>query len=315
MSSEGDLMHDSNKNVIGSNDYVGPHPPPPPLPFQTPRINSPPMQSIRTSIEGQGETDTVVSDPTLDAGLDDSIGTPSPRPSRPKPVVNNSNDSRPQLHHTSSSSTNSYEKKLSDDTNLLTRVRSLSSDENLSSNEGQTGIKVVDDIVAAALAYAEMTHGVAAGSRAGTAVRRGSGTTTLASSQHPIPSTPQSSVQKKKPSKGASKKHKEARSIATSGESSSSVHSYYSKKRGGQHNTTSPGHPCSTPVDELLVKAFSQAHHGHGHVGEQHQQQYRQKQQWSSRGSAAQSMKSGISVESVYSQEETEFSTRADYDC
>lgn len=52
-----------------------------------------------------------------------------------------------------SSSATSYEKKPSNDTNLLTY------NENLSSNEGETGVKVVDDIVAAALAYAEMTHG------------------------------------------------------------------------------------------------------------------------------------------------------------
>jgi hypothetical protein len=317
MSSKEDLSDDANKKNIGSNEYRGPPPPPPPpLPFQNPRINSPPMQSIRTSIDGQGETDSIVSEPTLDAGLDDSIATPSPRlATRPMLVFKNSiNDKdshqkQQQQHHNSSSSITSYEKKDSDDTNLRTRSHSLSSDEVLSSKDGQTGIKVVDDIVAAALAYAEMTHGVASGSRGtATAVRRGSGTTTAASSQHhPMSSiTPQSS-QKMKPTKGdSSQKQKKAKSV--SGESASSSHSYYSKKRGGasQHDRrTGPGGRApSTPVEELLVKAFSQAHHGHGRaVGEQNQPR------------SSRSVKSGISVESVYSEEDTEFSVRADYDC
>ena len=310
-SSEEDKSDDINKKIIGSTEYRGPPPPPPP--FQSPRMNSPPMQSIRTSIDGQGETDTIVSEPTLDAGLEDSINTPSPRPTRPEHGMKNKNNNiGSQDHYQSSSSTNSYEKKDSDDTNLLTRVHSLSSDEILSSNEGQTGIKVVDDIVAAALAYAEMTHGVAAGSR-GAAVRRGSGTTAASSQQLPPPIgalTPQSS-QKKIPSKRSSKKHQEAKSISTSGESSSSVHSFYSKKRGGTQ-PSNPGLPCSTPAEELLVKALSQAHRGHGNIGEQN---YLQQQHRSARGAASQSIKSGVSIESVYSEEDTQFSTRVDYDC
>lgn len=311
MSSQEDLSDDANKKNIGSNEYRGPPPPPPPppLPFQNPRINSPPMQSIRTSIDGQGETDSIVSEPTLDAGLDDSIATPSPRlATRPKPIfkgsINNKDpqQKQQQQHHNSSSSVTSYEKKDSDDTNLRTRSNSLSSNEVLSSKDGQTGIKVVDDIVAAALAYAEMTHGAASGSRGtATAVRRGSGTTAASSQHHPMSSmTPQSS-QKTKPTKGGSrKKQKEAKSV--SGESASSFHSYYSKKRGraSQNNSTSAspgGRASSTPVEELLVKAFSQAHRD-------------QNQQRSSR-----SVKSGTSVESVYSEEDTEFSARADYDC
>lgn len=303
MSSEEDMSEDINKKIIGSTEYRGPPPPPPP--FQSPRMN-PPMKSIRTSIDGQDETDTIVSEPTLDAGLEDSINTPSPRPTRPKP------NSGSQDHHQSSSSTNSYEKKDSDDTNLLTRIHSLSCDEILSSNEGQTGIKVVDDIVAAALAYAETTHGVAAGSR-GAAVRCGSGTTAASSQQLPPPIaslTPQSS-QKKVPIKNSSEKHQEAKSISASGESSSSVHSFYSKKRGGTQ-PSSPGQPCSTTAEELLVKALSQAQRGHGNIGEQnhHHQQHR-----STRGAASLSTKSGISIKSVYSEEETQFSTRVDYDC
>ena len=110
-------------------------PPPPPYPrTPTPDTHCAPMLSIHT---GYGDENSVVSDPTLDAGLADAMSEQS------------------QMASTFTSKTTSYEKKSSDET----VVRSPSNEDSIRLDVGGNS-KNVDSIVAAALAYAEKSQSV-----------------------------------------------------------------------------------------------------------------------------------------------------------
>jgi len=283
-----------------------------------------PVQSVHTK-GSLGETDTIVSDPTLDAGFD---------PVPPSPLSKNR---KQQEYHESSGSTNSYDKKYSDETEI--------SDENPSSHEGGgSGIKVVDNIVAAALAYAEKTHGESDNHGLQRAHRGGSGSASGSMSisnniRPPTKSTsfpiggpgvaaqrPMQQQRKHKPSKS---KH---RASSHTDDASSSIHSFYTESENGggggggdmTHSTGNPRFAQAAPVDDLVAKALS---HALGQLdGKQPQQpqqrpaavqapktqKHRKSEQSSSHWSSA-----GKSVGSMYS-EDTEFSNQdmaMGYDC
>lgn len=204
-----------------------------------------PVRSILTN-KGSGDADTIVSDPTLDAGLADPLTPPASAISR------KNKDSQ----YKSSSSTNSYNHKESDETDLRS-----SSEINPSSHEGDDGNRVVDNIVAAALAYAEKTHSESV---------RGSGTTSSSQRKKPprsLGSTPGrgGATSLRPPQKQKQKSAKAIKTPTVGSDSSSSIHSFYtdeSSDKGSQKRSHSTGNPRFTkaaPVDDLVAKALSHA--------------------------------------------------------
>jgi hypothetical protein len=121
------------KEAVGIDRRGGP-PPPPYRRTPTPDTYGAPMLSIHT---GHGDENSVVSDPTLDAGLADTMSEQS------------------QMASTLTSKCTSYEKKSSDET----VVRSPSNEDSIRLEVGGNK-KDVDSIVAAALAYAEKSQSV-----------------------------------------------------------------------------------------------------------------------------------------------------------
>lgn len=257
----------------GNNNNMGGPPPPPfrrsvPTHQQQPDLyddasqysNSAPVRSIHTNKGSNGDADTIVSDPTLDAGLE-SVG-PSPREKSRSRSRSGSRggkkNKRISEKYKESSSTNSYDKKFSDETEL----QQTSSDDNPSSHSGGGGNKVVDNIVAAALAYAEKAHGE--------------------SDSHGVPKPPapmrsssSSNNQQRPTMKGRDPSNAQfmyrASTTGTGNDESSSIHSFYTEseaggggKKGGakSHSTGNPrytGPGGAAPVDDLVAKALSHA--------------------------------------------------------
>jgi len=302
-------------------------PPPPPPPFRrtTPdrqheysdatsqHSGSAPVRSIQTH-KGSRDSDSNVSDPTLDAGLDQSpkqnyssdSQTSYKRKVAPPPPRQKMLGGLVQRH--SSSTTNSYDKKYSDETEMH---KSSVSDENPSSQEGEGG-EVVDNIVAAALAYAEKTHSE---SDPHGHANRGSGTTGPSlqppSRQHKSISMPhQPSVQNKYLQQARA-------SVGNAPDESSSIHSFFTESdaqgnEGGQHSLYEPQSLNSAPVEDLVTRAL---HHAQGQLDGTHysnlrQQEHHQPSQYSG--------VSGKSVGSMYSEDDEEFSHQGvgvHYDC
>jgi len=245
-----------NTHLGGSGRPGGAGPPPPP-PFRRSSSQHEPHQQHDHQSASQyssnapvhsitakgsfGETDTIVSDPTLDAGFD---------PVPPSPMTKNQRDG--------SEATGSYEKKYSDNTEAP-----LSSD---TPSHESPGVMVVDNIVAAALAYAEKTHGSDHG--------------TLASSRPPKSKSFMSAKSSKSMKRGVSPNSDISSNY-------SSMHSYYTEheiggrksinSRSNSRSTGNPtsrsrGHPSTpstgnprfaqsggAPVDDLVAQALSQA--------------------------------------------------------
>jgi hypothetical protein len=141
-------------------------PPPPPFRRSPTDLNADsepyycvPVQSIHTST---GDTDSIISEPTLDAGLANDVPKPGPRSTDStrrstdstykKKLSDDTNDKNSDDTNDKNSDDTQYEKKLSDDTLVYN-----SSDDNADSLRPHAGRnkQVVDSIVAAALAYAE----------------------------------------------------------------------------------------------------------------------------------------------------------------
>jgi len=190
-------------------------------------LNSIPMASINTNNKSPTDSDTIVSDPTIDAHFDppaaaanSSAGgvpksTGSGNTSRRKNAV--AGGSGAAANTTGSHSTSS------------SQYRRTSSDENPSSGADH---EQVDDIVKAALAYAEQTHG-------------------------------EEGVQRT-----SSARHEDHEN---SGFNQESIHSFYSdpNKRlpppaggSGSKNNRSRGSHASDDVNNLVKQALSQAGHG-----------------------------------------------------
>ena len=146
-------------------------PPPPPFRRSPTDLNADsepyycvPVQSIHTS---KGDTDSIISEPTLDAGLANDVPKPGPRSTDStrrstdstykKKLSDDTNDKNSDDTNDKNSDDTQYEKKLSDDTEVYN-----SSDDNADSLRPHAGRnkQVVDSIVAAALAYAEKSLSV-----------------------------------------------------------------------------------------------------------------------------------------------------------
>jgi hypothetical protein len=304
--------------------------------------NSAPLRSIHTNKGSNGDADTIVSDPTLDAGLE------SVAPS-PKDIKSNRSRSRSgsrgakkkrsgnkkDQYLKESSSTNSYDKKYSDET----EVQATSSDDNPSSHSGGGGNKVVDNIVAAALAYAEKAHGESDTSH-GLMKMKGSGTTSGGGGSRTKPPAPMRSSSSSNNQNRPKMKGRDAsmfRASTATNDESSSIHSFYTESDAGgggnaggggkSHSTGNPrytGPGGAAPVDDLVAKALS---HAQGQIqsnkmasasaahqpAQQHVRQVptmkmeRTKSEYSS---AYWSRDAGKSVGSMYSQDDegTEFS-------
>ena len=135
-----------------------------------------PVQSVYTST---CDTDSIISEPTLDAGLANDVPKPGPRSSDSTRRSTESTYKKKLSDDTNdkNSDDTQYEKKLSDDTEVY-----HSSDETGDSLRPHAGRnkKVVDSIVAAALAYAEKSlsasgshdHNTPASSRGSASVRQ-----------------------------------------------------------------------------------------------------------------------------------------------
>lgn len=263
--------------------------------------SSAPVRSIHTNTgPGHNDSDSVVSEPTLDAGLIDPP-KPSSRPMQHQPggkrasSRSKSRSKSPHHHlrsssspssggdphnlHNSSSETGSYNKKYSDETEPAN-----SSDGNPSSHEGST--QVVDNIVAAALAYAEHTHGQSndhglirgSGVTSGSTNIRESGTT-ISSNQRPAGSsnvmesfntsvhsaslhsfyTDSDKGSKNEDGGGGGKKKKGKGKENNLGESHSTD---YNPNLRESHSTANPRYlsaSTTAPVDDLVARALMEA--------------------------------------------------------
>ncbi|EED96010.1 predicted protein [Thalassiosira pseudonana CCMP1335] len=221
----------------GSNKSGNSGPPPPPFPrsihgndgnhddsTQFSEYNAP-IASIETG--GCGGSDSVVSDPTIDANFDPPQASYLPQKQRSMPMPDK------EYQKNSSSSTSSYEygKKWSDETEQTKYLRQ-SSDENPTSEElSPNNNKEVDEIVAAALAYAEKSH-----SEDGF-------------SHH-------SSLRLKPTSVSSGKKYSATKQQQAA--HNESIHSFYSDSQKGQPDGVRGGAE-SSPVDDLVAMALSQA--------------------------------------------------------
>lgn len=222
------------------------------------------------------------------------------------------------MERRSSSSTGSFQKRMSDETDML----QLSSDEHPSSQEGDGSVKDVDNIVAAALAYAEKAHGEGG---------------------NPCLIRPPAAQ------RATTMKINLRRSTAT--DNSSSIHSFFTKSEGSQNGEVvgddrgamfrksrsthqhsggtnlrgshSMGNPQflsrsgTAPVDDLVARAILQAQ---GELDSAQQRPHANEQQQQTRPSMSK-MRSEYSIAhtvgSVYSMETEEFSNQGgvDYDC
>ena len=232
---------------------------PPPPPFRRSNNPQPEFDAASQFTESapvraiHADTASIVSDPTLDPGLVDP--GPIPVPSK-----------MPSKRRSESVSTNSSDKKYSDETDLNHSPGSGKSP--VSSQEGE-GSKIVDNIVAAALAYAEKAHDT---DSHGLKVRS-SGTTNT--------------------SRGLSQLSKpDAALRASAVTQGSSIHSFFSGVLSGE------GEPDEA-VDDLVAKALSQAQGQIDNDKKQKQQQQQQQQQH-------QQPKLGKSMRSMYSADVTE---------
>jgi len=262
-----------------------------------------PVRSIQTR-KGSLDSDTIVSDPTLDAGLDQSpkqnYSSDSQRSHKrkvaPPPPRQKTPDGPVQRH--SSSTTDSYNKKYSDETDH----KSSLSDENPSSQEGEGG-EVVDNIVQAALAYAEKTHSA---SDPLAFANRGTGTTGTSLQpplgQHKSISMPhQPSVQKKYLQ-------------------SSSSYSFFTESdtqddEGEQQSLYETQSRDSAPVEDLVSQALN---HAQGQLDGKPPPNYSNPLQQQHHRTSEYSWVSGKSVGSMYSQDDTEISHQGEgvhYDC
>jgi len=221
----------------GSNKSGNSGPPPPPFPrsihgndgnhddsTQFSEYNAP-IASIETG--GCGGSDSVVSDPTIDANFDPPQASYLPQKQRSMPMPDK------EYQKNSSSSTSSYEygKKWSDETEQTKYLRQ-SSDENPTSEDlSPNNNKEVDEIVAAALAYAEKSH-----SEDGF-------------SHH-------SSLRLKPTSVSSGKKYSATKQQQAA--HNESIHSFYSDSQKGQPDGARGGAE-SSPVDDLVAMALSQA--------------------------------------------------------
>jgi hypothetical protein len=190
-----------------------------------------------------------MSDPTLDPGLMAFAPPPSPKTKKPKPPPRVSNrDGK----YNSSGSTGSYHKRISDETDAV-----RSTDEAPSSEDGEGGNKAVDNIVAAALAYAEKAHGegstrdlgLGKPSRQEETVHRQSTLTAGASSIHSFFTKSENGSQKGDKSGSGGGGHRESRSSGAA-------------NIRGSHSTGNPqflSQSGTAPVDDLVARAISQA--------------------------------------------------------
>ena len=215
---------------------------PPAPPFQR-NVNADMYDDVSTStpsapmrtISKFGDSDTIVSDPTLD---------PSLFPPQASPLNQNSGSAS-----RASNNSSFFNKKCSDETHYKNYQRT-SSDENPSSKSASEAGEV-DNIVAAALAYAERTHGDDSGGRSGSNQRSRSRSTGRRSG----------SAGKRRPSN------------FTEGDASSSIHSFYTEDEGGGGRASasqSTGNPrytgpgAAAPVDDLVAQALSHAQNRFG---------------------------------------------------
>jgi len=251
--SKGNNAGGGGGNVVGG---AGGGPPPPP--FRRPQLvqprepdydaaslysNSAPMRSINTGKGSGGSSDTIVSDPTLDAGLES--------PSRSGGKSSKSSGSG------SASTVSTYNKKFSDETEIPP-----SSDENPSSQEAEGGKHgMVDNIVAAALAYAERTHSESdfkSAARPPKPMRSSS-----SSNANNSYATRQNPGQGQQPNKYLQR----ASTTNTAGDESSSIHSFYTEddKGSGAGGGTKRSHPQymgpggAAQVEHLVAKALIHA--------------------------------------------------------
>lgn len=210
---------------------------PPAPPFQR-NVNADMYDDISTytnsapvrTVSKFGDSDTIISDPTLDPSL-------FPPPS--SPLKNSGSTSR-------TSNNSSFNKKCSDETDYK-NYRRGSSDENPSSQSASEAGEV-DNIVAAALAYAERTHGDDSGGRSGSDRRSRSRSAGKRS--------------------GSAGRRRSSNANRTEGDASSSIHSFYTDDEGAggrASNSQSTGNPRYTgpggaaPVDDLVAQALSHA--------------------------------------------------------
>ncbi|KAL7552583.1 hypothetical protein ACHAWF_015819 [Thalassiosira exigua] len=223
-----------------------PPPPPPPPPFsrrqehqqqkqqhddfdaESQYTSSAPVRVV-SGKGSHGETDTIVSDPTLDPWL-----APVPEMQAPESHRGNRSAGARSAGAGSASSGSSYQKRMSDETQPF---RQSSSDEhNVSdpSSQDAGGAGEVDNIVAAALAYAERAHGESDQHGISASVR-GSGTTpsTMGASamgRPPAHGGPARAAPPPRGSRGGSGGN--LRDSTTTGNQSSSIHSFFSEGSG-----------------------------------------------------------------------------------
>ena len=319
--------HSRGKDT-GRDGRVGPPPPPfrrPPTPDATSYYGAP-MQSILTS---QSDTNSELSDPTLDAGL-----------AEPSPMT---------------SASASYEKKNSDETDV--QQKSSDDDHSIRIEAGRSK-KVVDSIVAAALAYAEKSQSAATGShertRGGSITTASSqrlthyagmahsvagnqrhtrGTIPTASSQRSVlrsqsmsPKDASAGVSNRQSQQQQQQQHQKQKrdyvpTKSLGGDSGSSLHSFYSREdshRGGRgDNNRHPLHSrvsSSMPVDDIVAKVLSHTQ-DELHISNRPtslQQQRRQSSSFSKSMSIG-SMYSEHSVQDTGTNEE--YTVGGQYDC
>ena len=255
-----------NKNKKNSSSSNNPPPPPfrrsdnpqPEYDAASQYTESAPVRAVHTNKGGSyGDADSIVSDPTLDPGL---ANPPPPLQKAPMRTV--------------TSPTNSYDKKYSDSTDMHSSPKS---EENPASHDGEGSKQVVDNIVAAALAYAEKTHGESDNH----GIRmRGSSTTAASSAVRNKP--PLSTGQRMQPPPPPKVNDSLRASTRTeeSGLNSGSIHSFFSETsaKDKSQSTGNPMYAQSAPVDDLVAKALSHAQ-GQLENGKKKQEKEQQQQQ------------------------------------
>jgi len=278
----------STKSKSASSRNKGKAKPPPPPPFRrSPNIPQSSLQQPDFDATSQytasapirailpSESDSIVSDPTLDPGLVDPGPVHVPQKMRTQ---------SPAMHN-NSSSTNSMNKKYSDETDLNHSPRSDS--DNPSSKEGGAeGSGVVDNIVAAALAYAEKAH-----DESDNRLRvKQSGTTASSRVRPPMP-----------------KQINPLRASTNTDVSGGigSIHSFFSNQGSKPDEVVE-----AADVDDLVAKALSHAQGQLDSSGGKKKQKYQQSEK------SIKSKKSIKSTHSMYSEDGSgDLSQDEEFDC
>ncbi len=293
----------SRSNSTRSGNHKGPPPPPfqrseadmNPQYFKD-REDKRPVNSVFTR-SGLSSEESVVSDPTLDA---DFHNLPAPVPTRRKRVSAKipRNRSDPSFDKSVTSSPGSSSEK-----NRRKPLRRSSSDELPSSEEhdDKSGDEQVDNIVAAALAYAEKTHSMSSyDPRSGSAAPQ---------SRKAKKRTPDSSSKRRRKSDPELRASGTSSALDSGVVSAASLHSFYSgdaPSEGKESNASPESQPTQPSVQDMVSAALAYAEETR-----QQQKQRSEKSQASSGKHAAKSVGSMFSDSDAYS----EGDERSEFDC